>query len=143
MDSEEYSESDSSYEDISDESDSDEDTLDTARNWCRIDQENLAPHPPRFPFSGNPGLNTRMNGSSPIEFFCIFFDDDIVGYIASETNRYAEDFIEKNELTPSSRVQKLKDVDSSEIRVFFWHYYFARYSTKAIAKVVLVAEAIA
>ncbi|GBO43025.1 hypothetical protein AVEN_85564-1 [Araneus ventricosus] len=55
MDSEEYSESDSSYEDISDESDSDEDTLDAARNWCRIDQENLAPPPPRFPFSGNPG----------------------------------------------------------------------------------------
>ncbi|GBN12185.1 PiggyBac transposable element-derived protein 4 [Araneus ventricosus] len=118
MDSEEYSESDSSYEDISDESDSDEDTLDAARNWCRIDQENLAPPPPRFPFSGNPGLNTRMDGSSPIEFFCIFFDDDIVGYIASETNRYAEDFIEKNDLTPSSRVQKWKDVDSSEIRVF-------------------------
>ncbi|GBM51646.1 hypothetical protein AVEN_43276-1 [Araneus ventricosus] len=118
MDSEEYSESDSSYEDISDESDSAEDTLDAARNWCRIDQENLAPPPPRFPFSGNPGLNTRMDGSSPIEFFCIFFDDDIVGYIASETNRYAEDFIEKNDLTPSSRVQKWKDVDSSEIRVF-------------------------
>ncbi|GBM73597.1 hypothetical protein AVEN_140229-1 [Araneus ventricosus] len=78
MDSEEYSESDSSYEDISDESDSDEDTLDAARNWCRIDQENLAPPPQRFPFSGNPGLNTRMDGSSPIEFFCIFFDDDIV-----------------------------------------------------------------
>ncbi|GBM22473.1 PiggyBac transposable element-derived protein 4 [Araneus ventricosus] len=119
MDSEEYSESDSSYEDISDESGSDEDTLDAASNWCRIDQENLAPPPPRFPFSGNPGLNTRMDGSSPIEFFCIFFNDDIVGYIASETNRYAEDFIEKNDLTPSSRVQKWKDVDSSEIRVFF------------------------
>ncbi|GBO24569.1 PiggyBac transposable element-derived protein 4 [Araneus ventricosus] len=118
MDSEEYSESDSSYEDISDESDSDEDTLDAARNWCRIGQENLSPPPPRFPFSGNPGLNTRMDGSSPIEFFCIFSDDDIVGYIASETNRYAEDFIEKNDLTPSSRVQKWKDVDSSEIRVF-------------------------
>ncbi|GBM42283.1 PiggyBac transposable element-derived protein 4 [Araneus ventricosus] len=118
MDSEEYSESDSSYEDISDESDSDEDTLDAARNWCRIDQENLAPPPPRFPFSGNPGLNTRMDGSSLIEFFCIFFDDDIVGYIASETNLYAEDFIEKNDLTPSSRVPKWKDVDSSEIRVF-------------------------
>ncbi|GBO37753.1 PiggyBac transposable element-derived protein 4 [Araneus ventricosus] len=118
MDSEEYSESDSSYEGISDESDSDEDTLDAARNWCRIDQENLAPPPPRFPFSGNPGLNTRMDSSSPIEFFCIFFDDDIVGYIASETKCYAEDFIERNDLTPSSRVQKWKDIDSSEIRVF-------------------------
>ncbi|GBN32219.1 PiggyBac transposable element-derived protein 4 [Araneus ventricosus] len=118
MDSEEYSESDSSYEDISDESDSDEDTLDAAGSWCRIKQEILAPPPPRFPFSGNPGLNTRMDGSSPIEFFCIFFDDDIVGYIASETNRYTEDFIEKNDLTPSSRVQKWKYVDSSEIRVF-------------------------
>ncbi|GBO35438.1 PiggyBac transposable element-derived protein 4 [Araneus ventricosus] len=118
MDSEEYSESDSSYEDISDESDSDEDILDAARNWCRIDQETPAPPPPRFPFSGNPGLNTRMDSSSPIEVFCIFFDDDIVGYITSETKRYAEDFIEKNDLTPSSRVQEWKDVDSSEIRVF-------------------------
>ncbi|GBN81729.1 hypothetical protein AVEN_14601-1 [Araneus ventricosus] len=122
MDSEEYSESDSSYEDISDDSDSDEDTLDAARNWYRIDQENLAPPPPRFPFSGNPGLNTRMDGSFPIEFFCIFFDDDIV---TSETNRYAEDFIEKNDLTPSSRVQKWKDVDSSEIRVF-WALLFCK-----------------
>ncbi|CAL1278575.1 unnamed protein product [Larinioides sclopetarius] len=59
-----------------------------------------------------------MNGSSPIEFFSIFFDDDIVCYIASETNRYAENFIEKSELTPSSRVHNWKDVDSSEIRVF-------------------------
>ncbi|GBN49585.1 hypothetical protein AVEN_154389-1 [Araneus ventricosus] len=109
MGSEEYSESDPSYEDISDQSDSDEDTLDAARNWCGIDQENIAPLPP--------GLNTRMDGSSPIEFFCIFFDDDIVGYIASETKRYAEVFIEKNDLTPSSKVQKWKDVDSSEIRI--------------------------
>ncbi|GBM78914.1 PiggyBac transposable element-derived protein 4 [Araneus ventricosus] len=134
MDSEEYLESDSSYEDISDESDSDEATLDAARNWCRIDQENLAPPPPRFPFIGNPGLNTRMDGSSPIEFFCIFFDDDIVGYIASETNRYAEDFIEKNYLTPSSRVQKWKDVDLSEIRVFLGIIIFQGIVQKPLQK---------
>ncbi|GBN30858.1 hypothetical protein AVEN_24418-1 [Araneus ventricosus] len=60
MDSEEYSESDSSYEGISDESDSDEDTLDAARNCCRIDQENLARPPPRFPFSRRRNLQTKL-----------------------------------------------------------------------------------
>ncbi|CAL1262020.1 unnamed protein product [Larinioides sclopetarius] len=88
MDSEEYSDSDSSYSDISSESDEDI-SLDDARDWCRLDKDNLGPPHPRFP-----------------------------RYIANETNRFANDFIENNELTPSSRFQNWKDTDSSEIRVF-------------------------
>ncbi|GBL64335.1 PiggyBac transposable element-derived protein 4 [Araneus ventricosus] len=114
MDSEEYSDSDSSYSEISSESDEDV-SLDDARNWCRLDEDNLGPPPPRYPFTGNPGIKVQIYNSSPLEFF---FDDDIVSYIASETNRFAYDFIENNELTPSSRSQNWGDTDSSEIRVF-------------------------
>ncbi|KAF8785039.1 PiggyBac transposable element-derived protein like [Argiope bruennichi] len=117
MDSEEYSDSDSSYSDFSSESDEDA-SLDDARDWCRLDEDNLGPSPPRFPFTANPGVKVEIHSSSPLEFFGIFFDDDIVSFIASETNRFAEDFIENNELTPSSRSHNWKDMDSSEIRVF-------------------------
>lgn len=118
MDSEEYTDSDASYSDCSDSESDDDTSLNDARNWCKLDNDNFGPPPPRFPFSGQSGLTTIMHKSSPLEFFSIFFDDDIVAYIASETNRYAEDFIEKNDLTPSSRAQQWKDTNASEIRVF-------------------------
>ncbi|GBM92444.1 hypothetical protein AVEN_36055-1 [Araneus ventricosus] len=101
MDSEEYSDSYSSYSEISSKSDEDV-SLDDARNWCRLDEDNLAPPLPRYPFTGNPGIKVQIYNSSPLEFFGIFFDDGIVSYIGSETNSFGYDFIENNELTPNS-----------------------------------------
>ncbi|GBN43103.1 hypothetical protein AVEN_113430-1 [Araneus ventricosus] len=71
MDSEEYSDSDSSYSEISSESDGDV-SLDDARNWCRLDEDNLISPLPRYPFTGNPGIKVQIYNSSPLEFFGMF-----------------------------------------------------------------------
>ncbi|GBN64597.1 hypothetical protein AVEN_254316-1, partial [Araneus ventricosus] len=58
-------------------------SLDDARNRCRLDADNLGPPSPRYPFTGNPGIKVQIYNSSPLEFFGIFFGDDIVIYIVS------------------------------------------------------------
>ncbi|GBL67319.1 hypothetical protein AVEN_213754-1, partial [Araneus ventricosus] len=85
-------------------SESDEDvSLDHAKDWCRLGEDNLGP-PPRFPFTVNSVIKAQIHNSSPLEFFGIILDDDI----GSETNSFAEDFIENNELKPNSRSQNWK-----------------------------------
>ncbi|CAL1276203.1 unnamed protein product [Larinioides sclopetarius] len=71
MESEEYSDSDSSYSDISSESDEDI-SLDDARGWCRLDKDNLGPPHPKFPFTGNPGIKVQIYNSTHLEYFGIF-----------------------------------------------------------------------
>ncbi|GFU24268.1 uncharacterized protein TNCV_3395891 [Trichonephila clavipes] len=40
----------------SSESESDDDCLDNARDWCQIDVTSPLPSHPKFPFTGNPGI---------------------------------------------------------------------------------------
>ncbi|GFT74830.1 piggyBac transposable element-derived protein 4 [Trichonephila clavipes] len=40
----------------SSESESDDDCLDSARDWCQIDVTSPLPSHPKFPFTGNPGI---------------------------------------------------------------------------------------
>ncbi|CAL1286385.1 unnamed protein product [Larinioides sclopetarius] len=55
-------------------SESDEDiSLDDARDWCRLDKDNLGPPHPRFPFTGNPGIKVQIYNSTPLGYFGIFF----------------------------------------------------------------------
>lgn len=100
-------------------SESDEEPISNVRLWCRLDDAVPQPTPPAFPFTGSPGLKTNIAGlKEPIDYFSLYFDDEIVDYIVIETNRFADQFLERNELTPSSRVQDWKETNSSEIRVF-------------------------
>ena len=71
----------------------------------------------RFVFTGNPGIQVELrNVANPLEFF----DNKIVELIASETNRYAEQFLEERlaNLKTRSRSKEWTDTNSNEIRVF-------------------------
>ena len=39
-------------------------------------------------------MEKLKNAASPLDFFLLFFDDDILKLICSESNRYAEKYIE-------------------------------------------------
>ncbi|GFR08933.1 piggyBac transposable element-derived protein 4 [Trichonephila clavata] len=91
----------------SSESESDDDWLDCARDWCEIDVNSPLPSHPKFTFTGNPGIKVCLGDSGePLEYFNLFFDDEMFSFIVEETNRYDESFFENTELTPASRALK-------------------------------------
>ncbi|KAF8764958.1 hypothetical protein HNY73_022981 [Argiope bruennichi] len=102
-----------SSEDEYSESESDDDTLNAARCWCPIDLQALSPAPPNFQFTSTPGISSAAknflgDSDDPMMFFSIFFDNAVMSFIMEETNRYAEDFFNKTDLTPSSRALNWK-----------------------------------
>ncbi|GFT34250.1 piggyBac transposable element-derived protein 4 [Nephila pilipes] len=103
----------------SSESESDDDCLDSAGNWCQIDINSSQPSPPKFPFTGNPGIKVCLGDSGdPLQYFNLFFDEEMFLFVVSETNRYAESFFEDAELTPASRALKWKKTDIGEMKRF-------------------------
>ncbi|GFU28514.1 piggyBac transposable element-derived protein 4 [Trichonephila clavipes] len=95
------------------ESESDDDCLDSARDWCQIDVTSPLPSHLKFPFTGNPGIKVCIGDSGdPFEYFNLFLDDEMFSFIVEETNRYAESFFENAELTPSSRALKWKNMNN-------------------------------
>ena len=82
----------SSESDDESESDSDE-ALADIRVWCAIDLQNLPIVPPRFPFTGQPGLQVSLTDcNNPLEYLRLFIDDKVqmIDVIVRETNWYAE-----------------------------------------------------
>uniref|UniRef100_A0AAF5DKM1 PiggyBac transposable element-derived protein domain-containing protein n=2 Tax=Strongyloides stercoralis TaxID=6248 RepID=A0AAF5DKM1_STRER len=79
----------SEYDTTSDEEDSDCDySLKDARRWVRLDIKNLPMPLPRFPFLGQPGIKKNiLDASNPLLFFELFFDEQLVLHIVTETNR--------------------------------------------------------
>ncbi|GBN86035.1 hypothetical protein AVEN_65835-1, partial [Araneus ventricosus] len=87
---------------LSSESESDDDSLESARDWCRVDITISHPSHPKFPFTGNPELKVSVRDSEdPLDYFNLFFDDEMFNFIVSETNRYSESHFQNAELTPS------------------------------------------
>lgn len=78
-----------------DDSESDNEEMDNVRVWCRIESNSKQQAHPAFTFTGSPGLKVRGNLEDPLDFFSLFFDDEIIDYIVSETNRFADQFLEK------------------------------------------------
>ncbi|GFS41753.1 contactin [Trichonephila inaurata madagascariensis] len=103
----------------SSESESDDDCLDSARDWCQIDVTSPLPSHLKFPFTGNSGIKVCIRDSGdPLEYFNLFLDDEMFSFIVEETNRYAESFFENTELTPSSRALKWKNTNKEEMKRF-------------------------
>ncbi|GFS81605.1 piggyBac transposable element-derived protein 4 [Trichonephila clavipes] len=103
----------------SSESESDDDCLDSARDWCQIDVTSPLPSHPKFPFTGNPGIKVSIGDSGdPLEYFNLFLDDEMFSFIVEETNKYAESFFENTELTPASRALKWKNANKEEMKRF-------------------------
>lgn len=102
----------------SENSESEVEDIRDARAWCRLNPEEPSPPPPRFPFSGSPGIQVRTIEGTPLEWFNHFFTDDLVDYIVSETNRFAEPCLDGIDLTPSSRAKKWTETTREEMRAF-------------------------
>lgn len=104
----------------SDESDHDSMNLQSVRQWCKIDMKNIPPPPPPVPFSGNPGITVNIaNNASILNYFELFFDDQILRMIVQETNRYAQQYIHKTVCKKGSRWKKWTETNVEELRLFF------------------------
>lgn len=102
----------SENEDEADSSDEEVETEMQHGTWTNIGKER-----PRFPFTGKPGLNVEIeDNNNPLEFFELFITPEIAELISRETNRYAQQFIEKNpELKEKSRVHHWSATNKDEI----------------------------
>lgn len=102
------------------ESDNEDECLDDARNWCAVDVTAKLEPPPKFSFTADPGIKVFISDAGdPLEYFHLFFDDNIISHIVDETNRYARNFIETTHMTPSSRTLRWQETDSEEMKKFF------------------------
>lgn len=102
--------SDTSYGNISSSSSNSDNSADLleARDWFELQPD--SPAPPSFPFTAVPSINcVSCNDWNMLDFFEQFVDDDLVGHIVTETNRYAEQ---------KKRGKMWYPVTSEEIRVF-------------------------
>lgn len=78
-------------------------------------------NPKNVPFQGQPGLrNPLPEDSKPIDYFTLYFTQEIVQKICDETNRYAHQFIhsQAGNLKPHSLVHDWKDTTPVEIKTF-------------------------
>lgn len=86
--SESGSDDHSDEESVSDESEDDDERTDS---WQQISTigPNMAP-PPRFQFKGVPGCTFNANHFEVLDYFQLFFDNDLINFMIAESNRYAE-----------------------------------------------------
>jgi len=54
----------------------------------------------------NPDITDTMEYCAPIDFYTLFFDEDILDFLVSETNRYAHQIINSRILSKYSRLKK-------------------------------------
>lgn len=76
--------------------------------------ENFEPQIPEF--VGNPGIKIDTADLTEIDFFKVFFTEDLIHGIVSETNLYAQQFLDQN---PASSFARWTPVDPSEMRTYF------------------------
>ncbi|GIX82073.1 DDE_Tnp_1_7 domain-containing protein [Caerostris extrusa] len=122
----------SEYDITSDEEDSDCDYfLKGARRWARLDIKNLPMPPPRFPFSGQPGIKKNiLDPLNPLPFFELFFDKQLVLHIVTETNRFAEQYVNQHPGKEKSRTKFWHPTNTEEIYAFFRYTHFTGNNSK-------------
>ncbi|GBM50123.1 hypothetical protein AVEN_185507-1 [Araneus ventricosus] len=80
--------------------------------WTRALEE-LHPHI----FIGTLGTNSIVNAEKEIDFFNIFFDDDLLNVIVEETNSFAQNT--QTSAPSTSKSTKFSDLSIVDIKVFF------------------------
>ncbi|GFT38724.1 piggyBac transposable element-derived protein 4 [Nephila pilipes] len=120
------------------------DDLTQVRNFCEIDTSNPSLAPPCFLFTANPAVHLNIDISDrTLQFFDIFFNDDLLEMIVAETNQYADRFIRNSYLQRNSRTRKREPKSKNEVQVFitlnilqgnvkrpdFEHFWSKRHST--------------
>ena len=99
-----------------DDSDSDEDDSALPADWTTKGKKKR-----NFIFRGEAGVKFEvLDKEDPVEFFEKFFDDEVIDYLVTETNRFANQFLDENleTLSPQSRMNKWYDTSVSEMKVF-------------------------
>lgn len=101
-----------------DESESEsESDLSAANGWKEVGANDRRPAQFNYMKNAGPKLNLPAD-ADPIQYFLLFFNDDIMNDIINETNRYAREKISKLQLSPRSIWHKWSDVNLIEMRAF-------------------------
>jgi len=66
----------------------------------------------------NPDIIDSMEDCAPIDFYTLFFDENVLDFLVSETNRYAHQIINSRTLSKCSRLKKWTPIDRTEMRNF-------------------------
>lgn len=79
--------------------------------------------PAKFAFTGDPGINpdvisTLPDEATPLDYFSIFMNDEVIDIIVRETNKYAKQYIDSATLLPHSRVHKWYPTTAPEMKLF-------------------------
>jgi hypothetical protein len=72
----------------------------------------------RFPFNGTSGLQINLNAFDPMTIYEQFLTDEVIDLIVMETNRFAEQFLSKNEVGRRSLMYGWQNCDRNEMRRF-------------------------
>jgi hypothetical protein len=70
-----------------------------------------------IPFQGNPGLQQVPNGTDPIDFFFLLFNDQLFDLIIEETNIQSDILSAKSE-SPRARIKGFKHIARDDFEVF-------------------------
>lgn len=76
-------------------------SLSDVRTWCPIANTDQVV-PPRFPFTGSPGLKVDVEQDNPLAYLKLFLTEDVIVKIVTETNRYHE----QQSTTPLARFSR-------------------------------------
>lgn len=84
--------------------------------WSREDSPPLD-----VPFTAKHGLNVELpDNSNPLDYFSLFFKDEMWDLLVLETNKFAHKRIESmDDMLPFCRLRNYKDVTIDEMKVFF------------------------
>ncbi|KAM5165143.1 piggyBac transposable element-derived protein 4-like [Mantella aurantiaca] len=86
-----YSSSDTDTDtDLSSDDSDDSAELSDVRTWCSIDCDTDQAAPPRFQFTGAPGMKVDVEHDNPLAYLQLFLTDEVIEKIVTETNRYKE-----------------------------------------------------
>ena len=82
--------------------------------WTSANME----RPRVFPFTGNSGIQVRTVGFEAFDYFSLFVNEDLINYVVTETNRFAEQFISGDHVLRRSRVNEWRPTDPHEMKQF-------------------------
>ncbi|KAG8233828.1 hypothetical protein J437_LFUL008050 [Ladona fulva] len=91
------------------------------------------PAPTRFFFEGESSMNfEEFSDVVPLKFFELFFNDDMIGFIANETNRYtSQSFRDKPSGSSAEKDKQWRDRDRFRHLCFFGACDVAEHHSKA------------
>ncbi|GFV55065.1 piggyBac transposable element-derived protein 4 [Trichonephila clavipes] len=97
---------------------SDEEDFSSVRQWRKIDSS--FPASSRFSFTGDVSMKACVtNTSDPLEYFRLFFTDEFVNHIVTETNIFAAENANKFKSKEHSRTHHWSETNANKLRVFF------------------------